>query len=254
VRLGWRREETRPVGYAARPRRLAPTLPPSALPVDLVRSWRTSEGQGSMPDWPVPRTSISRKGAGSHGLAPAATNSRTWLAPAATNTSEPRVAIIRCGFPTLSAAKEPHRERLEMMVIGHRGGRGRSSAACRAPQPWAEPTLRCSPGTTLGRWSVGQLHRRFLVVCGRDPRSKQRSATLLFNTRTHLLSFDRDGTGPLADKVIAVLPGLRTISRSYLILSNRARPRAEAQAGQRAAPSRQRGRHVDFCSARSTYW
>jgi hypothetical protein len=66
-----------------------------------------------------------------------------------------------------------------------------------------------------------QLRRSFLVERGRKPRPKRRRATLLFDMRRHLLSFDRDGTGRLADKVIAVLPAEQTVSRSHVILSRR---------------------------------
>ena len=60
------------------------------------------------------------------------------------------------------------------------------------------------------------LRRVFRVVANRDPRPRCRCATLLLNTRTGLLSFDRDGTGPIADKVIVQLPRFRTIKRNWL--------------------------------------
>jgi MmyB-like transcription regulator ligand binding domain len=46
----------------------------------------------------------------------------------------------------------------------------------------------------------------------------------------------------------------RTPARSSSRASRRSPTRIRLRAGERAAPSRQRGRRVDFCSARSTYW
>jgi hypothetical protein len=60
------------------------------------------------------------------------------------------------------------------------------------------------------------LRRRFDVVATTDPQPRCHCATLLLDTSTGVLSFDRDGTGPISDQVIAKLPGLRTIRRSWV--------------------------------------
>jgi hypothetical protein len=44
----------------------------------------------------------------------------------------------------------------------------------------------------------------------------RRAPPVLLNTRTGVLSFDRDGTGPISDKVIAKLPRIRTIKRNWV--------------------------------------
>lgn len=60
------------------------------------------------------------------------------------------------------------------------------------------------------------LRRNFKVVANSDPQPRCHCATLLLDTSTGVLSFDRDGTGPISDQVIAKLPGLRTIRRSWV--------------------------------------
>jgi Ca2+-binding RTX toxin-like protein len=63
---------------------------------------------------------------------------------------------------------------------------------------------------------LARLKRRFRIVAGRNPRPAGPGATLLFNTRTRILSFDPDGSGPISDKVIVRLPGFRTVKRSWI--------------------------------------
>ena len=67
--------------------------------------------------------------------------------------------------------------------------------------------------------SVRQLERDFRVVSSTAPQAEVRGAALLWNTSTHLLSFDRDGTGPISPKVIAILPTVYGISPSMFIIS-----------------------------------
>jgi hypothetical protein len=55
-----------------------------------------------------------------------------------------------------------------------------------------------------------------VLVAGPDPRPHTSRATLLLDTRTGVLSFDRDGTGPISDQVIAKLPGFSTIHPSWV--------------------------------------
>jgi hypothetical protein len=49
-------------------------------------------------------------------------------------------------------------------------------------------------------------------VSGRDPKPTSARPTLLFNSRSGLLSFDRDGTGPISDQVIVRIAPARAIS------------------------------------------
>jgi Ca2+-binding RTX toxin-like protein len=66
-----------------------------------------------------------------------------------------------------------------------------------------------------GRAVAGLVHR-FQAVSGPDPRPLRKGATLLFNTRTHVLSFDADGRGPIADKVVARLPGQKRATSAWI--------------------------------------
>jgi Ca2+-binding RTX toxin-like protein len=70
--------------------------------------------------------------------------------------------------------------------------------------------------TTVFGSQLLNLRRRFKVVAKMDPQPKCHCATLLLDTSTGVLSFDRDGTGPISDQVIAKLPGLRTIRPSWV--------------------------------------
>jgi Ca2+-binding RTX toxin-like protein len=63
---------------------------------------------------------------------------------------------------------------------------------------------------------ITQLRHRFQLVAGPRPRPRRPGATLLLDTRSGVLSFDRDGTGPISDKVIAKLRGFTTIKRGWL--------------------------------------
>jgi Ca2+-binding RTX toxin-like protein len=54
---------------------------------------------------------------------------------------------------------------------------------------------------------VLRLRHGFRLVAGRKPQPRTNRPTLLFNTRTGILSFDRDGTGPISDQVIVRLRG-----------------------------------------------
>jgi Ca2+-binding RTX toxin-like protein len=70
--------------------------------------------------------------------------------------------------------------------------------------------------TTVFGAQVVDLRRRFNVVAKIDPQPRCHCATLLLDTSTGVLSFDRDGTGPISDQVIAKLPGLRMIRPSWV--------------------------------------
>ena len=65
--------------------------------------------------------------------------------------------------------------------------------------------------------AVMHLAHRFKLVAGPHPQPHGPDATLLLNTRTHILSFDADGTGPISDKVIAKLPHINTIKPAWLV-------------------------------------
>jgi hypothetical protein len=54
--------------------------------------------------------------------------------------------------------------------------------------------------------TVRDLRTRFTLVGGTQPQATEPVGSLLWNTTTRLLSFDRDGSGPVTPKVIAVLP------------------------------------------------
>jgi Ca2+-binding RTX toxin-like protein len=56
------------------------------------------------------------------------------------------------------------------------------------------------------------LRAHLRIVSGRDPKPTSARPTLLFNSRSGLLSFDRDGTGPISDQVIVRIAPARAIS------------------------------------------
>jgi Ca2+-binding RTX toxin-like protein len=70
--------------------------------------------------------------------------------------------------------------------------------------------------TTVFGSQLLNLRRSFNVVANSDPQPRCHCASLLLDTGTGVLSFDRDGTGPISDQVIAKLPGLRTIRPSWV--------------------------------------
>jgi Ca2+-binding RTX toxin-like protein len=57
-----------------------------------------------------------------------------------------------------------------------------------------------------------ELRRHLRIVSGPAPKPTSAHPTLLFNSRTGLLSFDRDGTGPTSDQVIVRIAPARTIT------------------------------------------
>ena len=61
------------------------------------------------------------------------------------------------------------------------------------------------PAAVFGS-TVRSLATRFTLVSGPQPQAAEPVGTLLWNTRSGLLSFDRDGSGPITPKVIALLP------------------------------------------------
>ena len=70
--------------------------------------------------------------------------------------------------------------------------------------------------TTVFGSQLLSLRRSFNVVANSDPQPRCHCASLLLDTSTGVLSFDRDGTGPISDQVIAKLPGLRTIRPGWV--------------------------------------
>jgi Ca2+-binding RTX toxin-like protein len=70
--------------------------------------------------------------------------------------------------------------------------------------------------TTVFGSQLLSLRRSFKVVANSDPQPHCHCASLLLDTSTGVLSFDRDGTGPISDQVIAKLPGLRTIRPGWV--------------------------------------
>ena len=69
--------------------------------------------------------------------------------------------------------------------------------------------------SVFGRELLEQ-HREPAIVRDHNPRPRRHRATILFDDRTGLVSIDRDGTGPISDKVAVVLPDERTLNRSWL--------------------------------------
>jgi Ca2+-binding RTX toxin-like protein len=59
------------------------------------------------------------------------------------------------------------------------------------------------------------LRRAFTVVAGRAPQPQRRRATLLLDTDTGVVSFDRDGSGPVSDRVVVRLPGRQGLQRGW---------------------------------------
>jgi len=57
------------------------------------------------------------------------------------------------------------------------------------------------------------------IVSDRDPQPRKPRGTILFDKRSGVVSFDRDGTGPVSDKVAVVLPDAQTLRRSWLVIS-----------------------------------
>jgi hypothetical protein len=58
--------------------------------------------------------------------------------------------------------------------------------------------------------------RKLAIVRDHNPKPRGDRATILFDDRTGLVSFDRDGTGPISDKVAVVLPDAKTLKRRWL--------------------------------------
>jgi hypothetical protein len=63
-----------------------------------------------------------------------------------------------------------------------------------------------------------KLRRAFTVVASANPWPKHARPTLLLDTDSGLLSFDRDGSGPISDKVIVRLPGRRGLERGAVVI------------------------------------
>jgi Ca2+-binding RTX toxin-like protein len=61
------------------------------------------------------------------------------------------------------------------------------------------------------------LRRGFTVVAGAAPWPRLHRATLLLDTDTGVVSFDRDGSGPVSDRVVVRLPGRRSLERSWFL-------------------------------------
>ena len=51
------------------------------------------------------------------------------------------------------------------------------------------------------------------IVSGREPRPQEPRGTILFDEHSGVVSFDRDGTGLVSDKVAVVLPDSETLRR-----------------------------------------
>ena len=103
-------------------------------------------------------------------------------------------------------------------VVGTRPPRlqypaGRTASTIRDFRPGKGDRLVLSAKVFSAR--VLWLRHEFRLVAGRKPQPQTNRPTLLFNTRTGILSFDRDGTGPISDQVIARLRGASSPRRSW---------------------------------------
>lgn len=65
---------------------------------------------------------------------------------------------------------------------------------------------------------VLKLRRTFTLVAKANPWPRLRRPTLLLDTRSGVLSFDRDGSGPISDKVIVRLPGRQGLERRAVVV------------------------------------
>jgi Ca2+-binding RTX toxin-like protein len=65
---------------------------------------------------------------------------------------------------------------------------------------------------------VLKLRRVFTVVANSNPWPKLRRPTLLLDTDSGVLSFDRDGSGPISDKVIVRLPRRQGLERRAIVI------------------------------------
>jgi Ca2+-binding RTX toxin-like protein len=59
-------------------------------------------------------------------------------------------------------------------------------------------------------------HKGPAIIRDHNPRPHGHHATILFDDRTGLVSFDRDGAGPISDKVVVLLPDGKTLKRNWL--------------------------------------
>jgi hypothetical protein len=66
---------------------------------------------------------------------------------------------------------------------------------------------------------VLRLRDHFVAVAGAKPRPRRPVPTLLLDTRNGVVSFDRDGTGPISDKVVVTLPRAKSLRRGWFVFS-----------------------------------
>lgn len=66
---------------------------------------------------------------------------------------------------------------------------------------------------------VMQLSSKWQVVAGTSPRATSAGATILADTGTGLLAFDRDGSGPIIPKVIAMVTNAGDVTPAWLAIS-----------------------------------
>jgi Ca2+-binding RTX toxin-like protein len=83
-----------------------------------------------------------------------------------------------------------------------------------SPEDGDRLVLRSS---AFGR-QVLKLRSAFVVVAASNPRPTRPRAALLLDTDTGVVSFDRDGSGPISDRVIATLPGREGLRRTWFTI------------------------------------
>lgn len=74
--------------------------------------------------------------------------------------------------------------------------------------------------SVFGR-QVLDLGKRFEVVASARPRPRTARPTLLLDTRDGLVYFDRDGSGPISDRVVVKLPGAHALRRGWFAFTRR---------------------------------
>ena len=65
---------------------------------------------------------------------------------------------------------------------------------------------------------VRGLGRTWTVVTGTDPQPRAARPTLLVNPSTGLMAFDRDGTGIIGPRVVAMVPVGTPVTREMFII------------------------------------
>ena len=133
----------------------------------------------------------------------------------ATRSSSTRpMATSRLGAPAPIATASPARPKTPAATGVERPASDRPTVTDFNP---AKAIACCSAPAVFGG-EVLKLRRTFTVVASANPWPRLRRPTLLLDTRSGVLSFDRDGSGPISDKVIVRLPGRQGLERRAVVV------------------------------------